>query len=83
MDASHNALSDVDERVVRVLIDEHVEVSCYLVPIDETTWAIRGSIAVDGEVIVAEFHDEADAEAALEEIAEAGLGAKFFEGSTS
>ena len=26
-----------------------------LVPIDEHTWAIRGSIAVDGEVILAEF----------------------------
>jgi hypothetical protein len=82
MNELRHALSESDERVVRILIDEHVEVSCYLVPIDETTWAIRGTIAVDGEVIVAEFHSEAEALAALEEIADAGLGAKFFEGRT-
>ena len=43
--------------------------SCQLVPIDEHTWAIRGSIAVDGEVIVAEFDNPEDAEIAVEELA--------------
>jgi len=78
----HHVLSEADERVVQILVDEHVEVSCYLVRIDDTTWAIQGSIAVDGEEIVAEFHNEADAESALEEIAAAGLGAEPFDGRT-
>jgi hypothetical protein len=76
MHVLRHALTEADERVVQALVDEHVEVSCYLVPIDETTWAIQGSIAVDGEVIVAEFRNRADAETALEELAAAGLGAR-------
>jgi hypothetical protein len=58
-----------EERIVETLIEEHVHVSRELVPIDEHTWAIRGEIAVDGEIIVAEFDDRADAEIAVEEIA--------------
>jgi hypothetical protein len=65
----HHDLPPAEERVVRALIDEHVQVSCELVPIDDHTWAIHGSIAVDGEVIVAEFDDRDDAEIAVEEIA--------------
>ena len=64
-------LRPADERVVRTLIEEHVQVSCQLVPIDEHTWAIHGSIAVDGEVIVAEFDDRDAAALAAEEIATA------------
>lgn len=62
-------LRPADERVVRTLIEEHVQVSCQLLPIDDHTWAIHGSIAVDGEVIVAEFDDHDEAEIAVEEIA--------------
>jgi hypothetical protein len=58
-----------EQRVVQALVDEHVHVSCQLVPIDEQTWAIRGSIAVDGEVILAEFDNPEDAEVALEQLA--------------
>ena len=65
----HHDLPPSEERVVQVLIDEHVHVSCQLVPIDEQTWAIHGSIAVDGEVILAEFDNLEDAEIALEELA--------------
>jgi hypothetical protein len=68
MDTSHRELSDADERVVAEVIDEHIRVSCDVIAIDETTWAIHASIAVDGEVLVAEFQSRADAEAALEEI---------------
>ena len=64
-------LSDTEQGIVQVLVDEHIHVSCDLVPIDDTTWAIHGSISVDGEVIVAEFHDRADAESALEQLAAA------------
>jgi hypothetical protein len=71
MQDQRHELSDTEQRIVQVLVDEHVHVSCDLIPIDETTWAIHGSISVDGEVIVAEFHDRADAESALEQLSAA------------
>jgi hypothetical protein len=58
-------------QIIEALIDEHVRVDCNLVPIDENTWAIHGSIAVDGNVILAEFGNREDAEAALVRIAAA------------
>ena len=61
-----HGLSDPDQQIVETLIDEHIHVSYNLVPIDDETWAIHASIAVDGEVIVAEFRDRTDAESALE-----------------
>jgi hypothetical protein len=69
MDASRHELPPSEQHVVQALVDEHVHVSCQLVPIDEQTWAIRGSIAVDGEVILAEFDNREDAELALEQLA--------------
>lgn len=59
------------QQIVQALIDEHVHVSCDLVAIDEQTWAIHGPIAVDGEVIVAEFDNQADAVSALEQLSAA------------
>jgi hypothetical protein len=44
------------------------------VPIDDHTWAVQGSIAVDGEVILAEFDNPEDAELAVEELAAAEEG---------
>ena len=58
------------ERIVEALAEEHVQVSCDIVPIDDHTWAVHGSISVDGEVILAEFDDLDDAELAAQEIAE-------------
>lgn len=57
--------------IIETLIDEHVRVDCNLIQIDRETWAIHGTIAVDGEVIVAEFTDQAEAQFALERIAAA------------
>jgi len=82
MQESRRTLSDANQRVVQTLVDEHIQVSCYLEVIDDKTWAIRGSIAVDGEVIAAEFDTREDAESALEQLSAAGLGAQPFEGST-
>jgi hypothetical protein len=64
-----------DLRTIEALIDEHVLVDCYLVPIDTETWAIHGYIAVDGNVIVAEFDDRQEAEAAIACIAAAEVRA--------
>ena len=44
-------LPAAEEHIVEVLVEEHVQVSCDIVPIDGHTWAIHGSIAVDGEVV--------------------------------
>ena len=43
--------------VVQQLIEQHARVSGDIVPIDGHTWAIHGLIAVDGDVIMAEFDD--------------------------
>ena len=62
-----------EERIVQELIGARLYASCELVPIDEQTWAIRGSIAYEGEVILAEFDNLRDARAALDELEAAGL----------
>ncbi len=55
------------ERLVQEIVDEHV-VRCDLAPIGDQAWAIYGSIAVDGNVIVAEFGNRADAQSLLDQI---------------
>jgi hypothetical protein len=68
-DPTHG-LTNTQQGIVQEVLDEHVLVSG-LVPIGNQTWAIYGTIPVDGEVIVAEFDNRADAESTLERIAEA------------
>ena len=52
--------------VMQELLDERRQAWCDLVLIDQRTWAIRGSIAYEGEVILAEFDTREVAELALE-----------------
>jgi hypothetical protein len=52
--------------LVQELLDERRQVWCDLAFIDERTWAIRGSIAYEGDVILAEFDTRELAELALE-----------------
>lgn len=66
-EASDRAVSATAEPVVQALIAEHCHASCSLTAIDQRTWAILGSIAYDGEVILAEFETREDAEIALEQ----------------
>jgi hypothetical protein len=58
-------------QAVQELIDEHFPFDCNVLAIDPHTWAIHGSIPVDGDVILAEFHKKEDAELALELLAAA------------
>jgi hypothetical protein len=46
---------------LRALLDEHASIDGDVLKISEDTWAIHGGIAVDGEVLMAEFasYDEA------------------------
>ncbi len=51
------------------LVEEHATVAGDVVEIDTHTWAIHGSIAVDGDVIMAEFDTQDEARAVLNELA--------------
>jgi hypothetical protein len=62
-------LTEAEEMAVKEVLDEHIPVVG--ISLVGETWAIYGSIPVDGEVIVAEFDNRADAQTALEEIAAA------------
>ena len=60
--------SSAQLQVIEALIVEGVKVDCDIVQIDPQTWALHASIAVDGEVIVAEFDTRGDAETALQQL---------------
>lgn len=60
--------SIAQRRIIEDLIYEHARVARDIVQIDAQTWAIHGFIAVDGEVIMAEFNSRNDAEAAIEQL---------------
>jgi hypothetical protein len=55
-------------RFIEQLVDERATVAGDVLEIDERTWAIHGSIAMDGEVIMAEFTREQDAVEVLDEL---------------
>jgi hypothetical protein len=63
------------QRIIEGLIDEHVRFHYDLIRLDDQTWAIHGSIVVDGEVILAEFSTQDAARHALEQLARAESGA--------
>lgn len=60
----------LDERLrfIEGLLDDEATVAGDVLEIDEHTWAIHGSIAMDGEVIMAEFTREQDAAEVLAEL---------------
>ena len=51
------------------LVEEHATIAGDVIEIDTHTWAIHGSIAVDGDVIMAEFDTQDEAQAILNELA--------------
>ena len=51
------------------LVEEHATVAGDVIEIDAHTWAIHGSIAVDGDVIMAEYDTEEHAHIVLDELA--------------
>jgi hypothetical protein len=55
-------------RFLEELVEECASVSGDVVEIDTHTWAIHGSIAVDGDVIMAEYGTEDQARHALDEL---------------
>jgi hypothetical protein len=62
--------SDPDPQLafLEELVEEHANIAGDVIEIDAHTWAVRGSIAVDGEVIMAEYDTEEHARTALAEL---------------
>jgi hypothetical protein len=65
-----------DRRVafLEELLDEHATIAGDIIELDAHTWAIHGSIAVDGDEILAEFDTEDQARMALDELPSFGEG---------
>ena len=57
------------------LVEEHATIAGDVIEIDTHTWAIHGSIAVDGDVIMAEFDSEEHARTVLGELSDEEHGA--------
>jgi hypothetical protein len=53
------------------LVEEHATIEGDVIEIDAHTWAIHGSIAVDGDVIMAEYESEEHARIVLDELSRA------------
>lgn len=69
MIATRLELTPAAHRVIQELADEHLKAWCVVSPVDQRTWAIVGTLAYEGEVILAEFDSREVAELALEELA--------------
>ena len=57
------------------MVEEHATIAGDVIEIDTHTWAIHGSIAVDGDVIMAEFDTEEHARTVLGELSDEEPGA--------
>ena len=64
-EADHRELVFLEE-----LVEEHATIAGDVIEIDTHTWAIHGSIAVDGDVIMAEFDTEEHARTVLGELSD-------------
>jgi hypothetical protein len=65
--------SESDRQLVFLeeLVEEHATIEGDVIEIDAHTWAIHGSIAVDGDVIMAEYESEEHARVVLDELSRA------------
>jgi hypothetical protein len=68
--AAGNAGSESDPQLLFLeeLAEEHATIAGDVIEIDAHTWAIHGSIAVDGDVIMAEYETEEHARIVLGEL---------------
>ena len=60
--------SDPELVFLEELLEEHATIAGDIIEIDSHTWAIHGYIAVDGEVIMAEYDTEEHARIVLDEL---------------
>jgi len=61
---------DLDRQLqfLRALLDDNASIDGDVLQISETTWAIHGDIAVDGEVLMAEFASYEEARYVLDQV---------------
>ena len=55
-------------RFLHAELEEHARIADDIVEVDVHTWAIHGSIPVDGEVLMAEFATQEEAVMALRDL---------------
>lgn len=55
MNGQSSERPDPQLRLLRALIEEHATIAGDIVEVGIGTWAIHGSIPVDGEVLIAEY----------------------------
>ena len=55
-------------RFLHIELEEHALIAEDIVELDAHTWAIHGSIPVDGEVLMAEFDTQEEAVTVLHEL---------------
>lgn len=55
-------------KFIEELIDENARVAGDIIEVGTNTWAIHGSIAVDGEVILAEYGTFEEAKSVLDQL---------------
>jgi hypothetical protein len=55
-------------RLLHALIEEHATIAGDIIEVGADTWAIHGSIAVDGEVLIAEYDSLEEARSALDRV---------------
>ena len=68
---SGDRASELDPQLVfieELEVEEHAVIAGDVIEIDSHTWAIHGSIAVDGDVIMAEYESEEHARIVLGEL---------------
>ena len=65
-DSTHE--SDPQLVFLEELVEEHATIAGDVIEIDAQTWAIHGSIAVDGDVLMAEYDTEEHARMVLGEL---------------
>ena len=70
VDPSPASASGSDPQLVFLeeLVDEHASIAGDVIEIDAHTWAIHGSIAGDGDVIMAEYDTEEHARIVLHKL---------------
>ena len=74
MNHFHGEHPDRQLLFLQELVAEHATISSDIVGVGTHTWAIHGSIAVDGEVIVAEYDTPDQARLVLDQLSSADHG---------
>lgn len=59
---------DLQLRFLHLLAEEHAYIAADLVMLGEGSYAIHGTIPLDGEVLMASFNREQDARGVLEQL---------------